>query len=250
MLSGFAGTTAAGQSAADSGSQRVALLELYTSEGCDSCPPADQWLTESPRRGYHRQRVVALAFHVDYWNSLRWIDPFSKPQYSERQKTASLRGRARGVYTPQFLLNGRAYRRPTLRDDFGVRLDTLNREAAGTWIRVQLVTEESSRVQVTGTAKVSGAADRNAARAWMALYENNLSNQIMRGENRGRRLRHDFVVRHLAGPFPVDARGEATWERHFDLNPAWKTGDLYVAAFVQSERSGDFLQALAMPYCR
>ncbi len=248
-LSGIACTAGAAQCAADSGPQRVALLELYTSEGCDSCPPADRWVSELPGRGYHLARVVALAFHVDYWNYLGWTDPFSKPQFSERQKAATARNRARVVYTPQLLLNGGDYRRPALFDDMGDRLGKLNRDAARARISLQLHTDEPGKLLVTGTAAVAEAAARNSAQAWLALYENNLSNYIARGENRGRRLRHDFVVRELAGPFPLDVGGEARWARRFNLDPGWKSGDLHMAAFVQNEHSGDVLQAMAMPYC-
>ena len=249
-LSGIAGTAGAAQCAADSGPQRVALLELYTSEGCDSCPPADRWVSELPGRGYHPARVVALAFHVDYWDYLGWTDPFSKTQFSERQKAASARNRARVVYTPQLLLNGGDYRRPVLFDDLGSRLSTFNRIDAKARISLQLHADDRNSLQVTGSATMAETAARDAAQAWLALYENNLSNQVTRGENRGRRLRHDFVVRELAGPFPLDARGEARWDRRFNLDPGWKTGDLHMAAFVQNERSGDVLQALAMSYCR
>jgi hypothetical protein len=250
VLSGISGLAAAAQCVASSGPQRVALLELYTSEGCDSCPPADRWLSELPVRGYSQERVVTLAFHVDYWNDLGWTDPFSRPQYSERQKAASVRNRARVVYTPQILLNGKDYRRPLLFDDLNDRLGTLNRDVARARISVQLDADDRGGLRVAATAEVAEAAARDTTQAWVALYENNLSNQVTRGENRGRRLRHDFVVRDLAGPFPFDARGEARLSQRFNLDPRWKTDDLYLAAFVQNDRNGEVLQALATPYCR
>lgn len=234
---------------AESGMRRVALLELYTSEGCNSCPPTDRWVSELPGRGDIRASVVTLAFHVDYWNYLGWPDPFSKAQYSERQRMASLRNRARVVYTPQLLLNGRDFRRGVVFDDFGERLSALNREPARATISLQAYTDDSTGLGVTGTATVADAAVRGGAQAYLALYENNLSNSVTAGENRGKRLRHDFVVRDLAGPFPVDSSGEARLQQRFSLDPRWKTGDLHVAAFVQNERSGDVLQAFTIPYC-
>lgn len=236
--------------AAESGAQRVPLLELYTSEGCNSCPPTDRWVSELPRRGFTPERVVTLAFHVDYWNYLGWPDPFSRAQFSERQRMASLRNRARVVYTPQLLLNGRDYRRGAVFDDFGERLSALGRGPAPARIRMQMQTDGPSALGVTGTATVADAAARGGAQAYLALYENNLSNDVSAGENRGKRLRHDFVVRELAGPFAVDTGGEARLRHHFSLDPRWKSGELHVAAFVQSERSGDVLQALASPVCR
>jgi hypothetical protein len=193
---------------------------------------------------------VTLAFHVDYWNDLGWPDPFSRAQYSERQRMASIRNRARVVYTPQLLLNGRDYRRGAVFDDFGERLGALNRDPAKAKISLRAHAEDATVLDVTGTASIADVAARDGAQAYLVLYENNLSNQVTAGENRGKRLRHDFVVRDLGGPFTVDSGGEARLSRRFSLDPRWKTGDLHVAAFVQSERSGDVLQALAMPYCR
>jgi hypothetical protein len=235
---------------AESGARSVALLELYTSEGCNSCPPTDRWVSELPARGYGSASVVALAFHVDYWNYLGWPDPFSKAPYSERQRAASIRNRARVVYTPQLLLNGKDYRRSSVFDGLGERLGALNRSPARARISLSVTTDDPSELGVTGTATVAEVAARGGAQAFLALYENNLSSDVKAGENRGKRLRHDFVVRELAGPYPVDSGGEVRLQQRFTLDPRWKTGDLYVAAFVQSERSGDVLQALAMPYCR
>lgn len=235
---------------AESVAHRVTLLELYTSEGCNSCPPADRWVSELPARGFDTARVVTLAFHVDYWNYLGWPDPFAKAQYSERQRIASRRNGARVVYTPQLLLNGRDYRRGSLVDDFGNRVGALNRDRARATISLQLQADGGAGLTVRSRVAVAEVAARAGARAFLALYENNLSNQVTAGENRGKRLHHDFVVRDLAGPFPVDASGVARLRQQIQLEPGWKTGDLHVAAFVQSERSGDVLQALALPVCR
>jgi hypothetical protein len=250
MMALAATSTHAASCTAESGAPRVALLELYTSEGCNSCPPTDRWVSELPRRGFTSDRVVTLAFHVDYWNYLGWPDPFSRAQFSERQRMASLRNRARVVYTPQLLLNGGDYRRGAVFDDFGERLSALGRGSAQAKISLHMQADGPAGLGVTGSATVADAAARGGARAYLALYENNLSNNVSAGENRGKRLQHDFVVRELAGPFAVESSGEARLKHRFSLDPRWKSGDLHVAAFVQSERSGDVLQALAAPACR
>lgn len=250
LMTATAVSTHAATCAAESSAQRVALLELYTSEGCNSCPPTDRWVSGLPARGYGPASVVTLAFHVDYWNYLGWSDPFAKAQYSERQRMASRRNGARFVYTPQLLLNGRDYRRGSLFDDFGDRLGILNRDPAHAKISLQLQTEGPTGLAVSGSVAVADAAARAGAHAFLALYENDLSNQVVAGENRGKRLRHDFVVRNLTGPFPVDPGGVARLGQRLQLDPHWKARDLHLAAFVQSERSGEVLQALAMPVCR
>jgi len=99
-----------------SAARRVALIELYTSEGCNSCPPADRWLSSLQARGFNADRMVPLAFHVDYWDYLGWRDRFAQAGFSVRQRAQAGRGGARSVYTPQLLLNG-----ADLRQSFGTR---------------------------------------------------------------------------------------------------------------------------------
>src|SRR2546430_2171499 len=99
--------------------RHIALLELYTSEGCDSCPPTDRWLSDLPSRGYRPNRVVVLAFHVDYWDYIGWRDSFAQARFSERQRLANARNAARVVYTPQLMLNGKDFRG---RNELGPRL--------------------------------------------------------------------------------------------------------------------------------
>ena len=235
---------------AKSAEHRVPLLELYTSEGCNSCPPADRWFSALPERGLTTQQVVALGFHVDYWNYLGWHDPFSKMQYSDRQRSASIRNRARFVYTPQFLLDGKDYRRGMLRDDLADRIQAIGRERPAATIHLDQIVEGDNAVLVNSAVAVTDADQGEHARLYVALYENALFNHIATGENRGKRLNHDFVVRELSPPRPAGADGELNFRHRFILKPDWKRSDLYVAAFVQNERSGKALQALAVPICR
>lgn len=162
------------QCTAESGARRVALLELYTSEGCDSCPPADRWISSLPQHGLNAERVVMLGFHVDYWNYLGWKDPYARAEYSARQRTASRRSGARVIYTPQLLLNGRDYRRGAFTDDIDSRVRALNQEKPGPRIRLKMNTESPGVLLVQGTADVTDAAEPGDARAYLAIYENNL----------------------------------------------------------------------------
>jgi hypothetical protein len=239
----------AAECSATSGARRVPLLELYTSEGCDSCPPAERWINGLPARGLAPDRIVALAFHVDYWNYLGWADPYARPEFSGRQRAAAQRKTARFVYTPQLLLNGKDYRRGSLRDDLPERIAAINREAPPATISLKLTYQADQPLTANGEAVVQQAARRPGTAAYLALYENRLATQVLRGENRGRRLEHDFVVRELAGPFPLDGQGAARYDHGFRLDRAWKRGDLHVAAIVQHEGSGEVLQALALGRC-
>jgi len=231
---------AAAECTAQSGERRVALLELYTSEGCNSCPPTDRWLSELPRRGYRSDRIVVLAYHVDYWDRLGWIDRFGQARFSERQRIANQRNGARFVYTPQLMLNGTDYRRSAWNDDFATRIAAANaaRPAAQLQLNVSTAADRA-------TARVTSEVTASDAQIWMTIYENALSTEVQAGENRGRRLQHDFVVRDLAGPF---ASGTAT--HTFKLDDSWNRANLVLAAFAMHTRTGEALQALALPLCR
>jgi len=240
----FARDAAATQCTAASGERRIALLELYTSEGCDSCPPVDAWLRELPRKGFTTDRVVALAFHVDYWDYIGWRDPFGQARFSQRQRGVNARIGSRTIYTPQLMLNGRDLRGSASRDALGRRLTDLSRLEPGAAIRLDAAAGPAELV-VKGTWSARPGNDARLGQGWLALYENNLATDVRAGENRGRRLEHAFVVRDLAGPFPPGSFAHA-----FRLDARWKRDDLAVAAFVQDAQSGDTLQALAMPVCR
>lgn len=181
---------------ARSGQTRAVLLELYTSEGCDSCPPADRRLSQWKDQGGFSGRLVPLAFHVDYWDRLGWTDRFAAPQYTQRQHKMASLARSRTVYTPQFLRNGRDWR------SSGSPLDGLIDLVPGAAIALELGTANSGQLMLTGSI----AAARPGIEGWIALYENNLESRVLTGENGGKVLRHDYVVRRLFGPLQPDPR--------------------------------------------
>ncbi len=228
---------------ASSGAQRVALLELYTSEGCDSCPPADRWVSALPAQGYTTDRLLTLAYHVDYWNYLGWTDPFAQKRFTERQRFVNNRIRNRTIYTPQLMLDSKDYRHGLSLTDFQQRIAAVNREQPGADIALSLHTSGGA---LESAARIRLHRKQTGATVFLALYENKLANQVNAGENKGKRLQHDFVVRDLAGPFAADA---AEINHKFRLSPAWKTRDMSVAAFVQTAATGEVLQALALPWC-
>jgi len=238
-----AGTAAAATCSASSGAQRVTLLELYTSEGCDSCPPTDRWTSALPARGLGADRVVTLAYHVDYWNYLGWKDPFAQARFTERQRFVNARIRNRTVYTPQLMLDGQDYRQGLSLKDIQERIASVNREKPGADIALAL---HSSAGALETTVRVTLHRKDAGAGVFLALYENKLANQVSAGENKGKRLEHDFVVRELAGPFPV---GASAITHKFNVAPSWKTRDLSVAAFVQTAATGEVLQVLSATWC-
>jgi hypothetical protein len=232
---------------ARSSATRVAVLELYTSEGCNSCPPADRWVSALPDRGFTPDRVIPLAFHVDYWDQLGWPDRMAKAQFSLRQRMQAARNRASFVYTPQLLLNGADYRRPAIDTGFGDRITELNRLPAAADLFLQ---QRSSSAGIEVELEMRLVQVGNAStQTFVAITENRLQSAIQAGENQGKLLHHDFVVRELAGPLPQGTDGRVKWKSAMVLHPDWKRPDLSLVAFVQDARNGAILQALQAPLC-
>ncbi len=229
---------------AASGPQRVAVLELYTSEGCDSCPPADKWVSELPAQKFSGDRVLPLAFHVDYWNHLGWTDPFAQAAFSARQRQQSNRRGVNFVVTPQLLLNGQDYRRGVVFDDFEAKIKAITATRAQADIRLT-ISRAGSVLNSAVEVRVAGEAARRAAQVYLALYEMNLATAVGAGENKGKTLRHDFVVRSLIGPLGLDDNGNLNRAQRFELDPRCKPQDINLAVFVQHPQTGDILQALS-----
>ncbi len=226
-----------------SGPQRVATIELYTSEGCDSCPPADKWLRELPAKKLGTDRLIPLAFHVDYWNQLGWTDPFAQARFSDRQRQHSKRRGASFVFTPQLLLNGQDYRRGMLFDDIASKVKNIN--SSRPLADIRLAVSKSAR-SLHGSVEVDARnPQQRDAQLFLALYENGLVSEVKAGENKGHTLKHDFVVRELAGPFNMDNIGRVRHAQTFRLAPDWKVRDLKLAAFVQAPQNGDIWQAVS-----
>lgn len=243
LLAGNAGAVAGtSDCSADSGSMRTSLLELYTSEGCSSCPPADRWFSGLRAQAGAPRRLVPLAFHVDYWDRLGWVDRFAKPAYSARQYWIANVMRAKTVYTPQFVLDGRDWRPP------GNAYPETRDEPAAAELHLKLHPIERKQLEIHGQARLRSPVD--GAQVFLALYENDLTSRIEAGENAGQRLRHDYVVRELAGPLRIPASGVLSFQHRFALDGNWKRGHLGVSAFVQSAVTGEVYQALQRPACQ
>lgn len=247
-LLAVANAPAAAECTAQSGQRTAALLELYTSEGCSSCPPADTWMSQLPRNGLDSQRVVPLALHVDYWDTLGWPDPFAQNRFTLRQRHHAQLQRSATVYTPQFLLNGRDFR-SWHRGTGAQTIEKSSERPARAAIRLTLTRTGANTLQLAAKADVMDRQQHRDAELTVALYENHLVSAIPAGENAGRTLRHDYVVRRLLGPFALDAAGTLKASETLQLDPGWKPRDLGAAAFVQRRDNGEVLQALALAPC-
>jgi len=169
----------AGSVTLNSGTKQVTLLELYTSQGCSSCPPAERWLNEYVNDDDLWTRVVPVAFHVDYWDYIGWKDVYATPEYGERQRDYARAGKARTVYTPGLFSNGREWRGWTLR---------LNPRASD---------REPGNLAVditNGKLLASFPKSTTPMELHVALLGADLKTRIERGENRNRTLAQEFVV--------------------------------------------------------
>ncbi len=217
----------------------VVVTELFTSEGCSSCPPADAVLStlvhEQPLQAVE---VIGLGEHVDYWDRLGWRDPYSSAAFSARQSDYSSRVfRSGDVYTPQLVVDGRYQ---AVGSDIRQVRDAIVRAASEPKARVDLsVIPSTSQIDVqVNITPQRGVVLRGTGDVILAVTQDRLADDVARGENNGRRLTHTAVVRRLTaigsvpGPIPA-TMASAT----LSLAPQWTTSDLRVVAFLQERDS-------------
>ena len=222
---------ATGASAADSAcvasanAQRPHLVELYTSEGCSSCPPAERWLsTLRGNAGY-----APLEFHVDYWDTRDWHDPYADARYVVRQRESASRSRRGIVYTPQVFVDGRLWK------DWPKAPPPEPPARAAPALSFSVTRGEGLAVAVETGADATHVVA-------VALTEDGLSNQIDGGENRGARLAHDHVVRAFDKARPARA-----FEARLRVPEGTNLANASIVAFVQERRSGDVVQVVKLP---
>ena len=245
------GTAQAMQCSAQSARTTTALVELYTSEGCDSCPPADRWLSSLGAKGYAPDRVVPIALHVDYWDYIGWKDPYARQAFSARQRKMAALARAATVYTPQVLLQGKDFRgwhgkgNPS---GFDAEVAKINARPAKARISLLLDSRQKDAFSVEATAELLDGSQQADAALYIGAYENKLVSEVKAGENRGKSLPHDYVVLQWAGP--LEFKGVKLVERQrLALLPKAVPAHSGVVAFVQNRASGEVLQALMLPAC-
>lgn len=215
-------TRAAESATSKSAHPRTVVLELFTSQGCSSCPPADTLLSKLRREDFDGATVIPLAYHVDYWNHLGWRDPFSSRQWSNRQRAYAQAMRSAQVYTPQIVINGKTQLVGSAESAIRAEIDRqLKGDDAGT-IAIERVTRAGNAL------KVDLQSTKNA-NAVIVLFENGITTNVESGENEDRRLTNDAIVR-WQGSAPA---GTVT----IPLDPSWRTQNLGLAAFLQDGKS-------------
>lgn len=158
--------------------QRTALIELYSSEGCSSCPPSEKRMNAFAEHPGLWTDFVPVAFHVDYWNYMGWHDRFSKPEFTARQRQYSKQWKSRTIFTPCFVVNGKTSRFPTSGKSTD-RPGLLKANVEGTRIKVTFTPANPSQQKL---------------KAWVAPLSGKETSDVNSGENRGRKLEHRFVA--------------------------------------------------------
>ena len=247
VLALSAGLAQAAQCTAKSPATTTALVELYTSEGCDSCPPADRWLSPLGGKGYAADREVPIALHVDYWDYIGWKDPYAKQAFSARQRKMASLARAAVVYTPQVLLQGRDFR-SWGSGAFEQEVAKINAQPAKARIALALDTRDKGAFDLEATVELLQGLSPGDMALYVGAYENKLVSEVKAGENRGKTLPHDYVVLQWAGP--LEFKGSKLVERQrLPLLPKAVAANSGVVAFVQNRATAEVLQAMMLPAC-
>ena len=211
------------------------VVELFTSEGCSSCPPADALLSRLAMESVPGATVIALGLHVDYWDELGWKDPASLPQATARQSAyARALGNGNRIYTPQLVVDGR---------DEMIATDAAAVQSAIAKALKQPHARVTLAVDIDGSALIARGrvtdlppeAAKESVEAILAVTEDDLTNVVKRGENAGRTLHHDAVVRALVQMGSL--RGAVELTQRAILEPEWRRDRLHAVMFLQGRKS-------------
>lgn len=236
-----------------SGQRPSVVVELFTSEGCSSCPPADAFLARLERQQpIAGAEIIAIEEHVDYWDQQGWRDPFSSADWTERQRQyAGVLGNG-NIYTPQMIVNGTAEFVGS-REQSGKNAieQAAHREAIPLTINAAPIPgKRSAEITVVVPSPIAEEA-RAELEVWLAITETGLHSSVTRGENAGRELRHASVLRklqRLGSAVPKNAQtGTTTLTAKVSFDSSWKRENLHAVAFLQERRRFHILGAAQIP---
>jgi hypothetical protein len=224
------------------------IVELFTSEGCASCPPADRLLerlvSTQPAAG---AEIIGLGQHVDYWDQLGWKDRFSSAALTGRQRLYAARFPNDGIYTPQMVVDGRS---EFVGSDAPAARKAIEGALAARHAVVRIAVEPAAADRMAVSVAVAelpamGRGDR--ADIMIAVTEDGLRSDVKRGENHGRTLAHAAVVRHLAAVGEALADGPSSVRADIAIDAGWQRENLKVVAFVQERRGRTILGSASAP---
>lgn len=231
------------------GEKTPVIVELFTSEGCSSCPPADVLLLQlEDKQPIAGAEIIALSEHVDYWNRLGWTDPYSSAFFSQRQSEYSRAFGLDDIYTPQMVVDGRTQfvgsnsKRAREAITEAVKTPKANVTIARS-VKPQ-TNEIAVIIKVEDLPEVSAG---DSAEVMLVITESNLNSSVLRGENSGRKLAHTAVVRQFKFISKIDpAKNNFSAAQTVALEKGWKQENIKVVAFVQERGSRRILGAASV----
>lgn len=232
-----------------SGEKMPVIIELFTSEGCSSCPPADVLLTQlEEKQPVSGVQIIALSEHVDYWNRLGWADPYSSALFSQRQSEYSQAFGLQDIYTPQMVVDGKA---EFVGSNAAKAREVITKAVNAPKAKISIVVESKTQAkEIPVTVNIENVPEINkgdTAEVLLAIAESNLNSNVLRGENSGRKLAHTAVVRKLQNIGSVDsAKQNFTTTQTLMLDKGWNLANLKLVAFVQEHNSRRILGAMSM----
>lgn len=229
---------------------QTVVVELFTSEGCSSCPPADQVLSRLEPRRYAGKsygsppgvEIIALGEHVDYWDDLGWKDRFSSPLFSARQQDYGKVFHLESVYTPQIVVNGQ---KEVLGSDFRAVQDAIGKAAKEPRAQVSISMTSAQTIAYSVSKLPPGSNDADIL---LGVTESRLVTSVMNGENGGRQLEHAAVVRSLTSLGRLDPKrpGEYSAVAQLNLRSDWNRANLKLVLFVQDRVTRRILGAASV----
>ncbi|HZW93323.1 MAG TPA: DUF1223 domain-containing protein [Candidatus Eremiobacteraceae bacterium] len=245
VCSAFPSRTKAQTSAADADRTPV-VVELFTSEGCSSCPPADLLLqkleAEQPAAG---AEIIAFEEHVDYWNHDGWVDPYSSPEWTQRQQTYVTLVK-NDAYTPELVVDGQSQFVGNNPRQAKLEIEKAAR-AAKTHVAITAAQSDSKgSLFHVSVGKLVGGTSGDVAEIWLAVTEDGLHSSVSRGENAGHVLQHVATLRSLQKIGVADANAASvsfSGDPVVKFNSHWNIGKLHVTVFVQKQKSREILGA-------
>jgi hypothetical protein len=235
LLAGIFLVSCAGE--AQTSGPRTVVLELFTSQGCSSCPPADALLRKLRGEHFDGATVIPLAYHVDYWNHLGWSDPFSSPRWSQRQRDYARVLKTSQVYTPQLVINGTTALVGSAGFAIRAEVERQAKDADRGQVSITNAARSGSEIKVSLQARLDAT---NVAQAvvYVVLFENDVTTSVSSGENAKKRLANDAIVRWQEKAMMLEANGvESKASLSVPLAAGWRPEHLGVAAFIQDVRT-------------
>ncbi len=241
------------KSAKPHAAQGAVVVELFTSEGCSSCPPADKVLTDLAKAGaIEGVEVIPLAQHVDYWNRLGWTDPFSSANFSQRQEAYASSFHTDQIYTPQLVVDGTTQFVGSDRERAFASVRAAAKQPKGSiTLRLSSPQANDAKLDVSvSIADLPAIIPGDVAEVFIAITENDLRTDVAAGENAGRKLSHTGVVREWKslGNLASDRGPTFDLTAKLILKDEWHRDKLKVAAFVQERKGRRVLAATAQKF--